>query len=78
MTTKPLWNKADIVTPFDTMKKFEGVTLSRIEGGQDKSFIEKKKHLAVRRLNYVYNTGAPNGSVPHNICSTEKILLAGN
>ena len=55
MTTKPLWNKADIVTPFDTMKKFEGVTLSRIEGGQDKSFIEKKKHLAVRRLNYVYN-----------------------
>ena len=22
--------------------------------------------------------GAPNGSVPHNICSTEKILLAGN
>ena len=23
-------------------------------------------------------TGAPNGSVPHNICSTEKILLAGN
>ena len=21
----------------------------------DKSFIEKKKHLAVRRLNYVYN-----------------------
>ena len=25
-----------------------------------------------------YFTGAPNGSVPHNICSTEKILLAGN
>ena len=24
------------------------------------------------------NTGAPNGSVPHNICSTENILLAGN
>ena len=24
------------------------------------------------------NSGAPNGSVPHNICSTEKILLAGN
>ena len=32
MTTKPLWNKADIVTPFDIMKKFEGATLSRIEG----------------------------------------------
>ena len=24
------------------------------------------------------SAGAPNGSVPHNICSTEKILLAGN
>lgn len=31
MTTKPLWNKADIVTSFDIMKKFEGATLGRIE-----------------------------------------------
>lgn len=33
MATKPLWNKADIVTPFDTVKKFEGATLGRIEDG---------------------------------------------
>ena len=37
MTTEPLWNKADIVTPFDIIKKFEGTNLNlylqtRIEG----------------------------------------------
>ena len=37
MTTEPLWNKADIVTPFDIIKKFEGANLNlylqtRIEG----------------------------------------------
>ena len=28
MTTKPLWNKADIVTSFDIMKKIEGASNS--------------------------------------------------
>ena len=36
------------------------------------------KLIPLSRNGPIFYTGAPNGSVPHNICSTEKILLAGN
>ena len=36
------------------------------------------QELQELRIVYWRHPGAPNGSVPHNICSTEKILLAGN
>ena len=45
-----------------------------------KAFTKARERERVTRHEHVFiaSPGAPNGSVPHNICSTEKILLAGN
>ena len=51
---------------------------------QKKKIITDQSEEALKALNRhsqrgaCPKTGAPNGSVPHNICSTEKTLLAGN
>ena len=49
-----------------------------LEGGSSQCHIFSVFSLHAKGCTCPWCSGAPNGSVPHNICSTAKILLAGN